>query len=280
MTSPRRSMRCAARGLTLLEVIVAVSLMVMLLGAMLTFFFQTMKIRDAARENSERTQIARQVLSRIEAELRGTIGSDEIGFPVAARLLGDRRSITFLTSALPGESQYQIYSELDEPPPAQHDLTQLTYELWVDPQETDPNTGEPIVGGIIRTEKKTLNQFVVDEGDPLDVRTDLWSAELGYLEFRYFDGVEWSTDWNVARGNSLPQAVQVIVGYLPVTQEELDDSDLDTYPISDFPFGAPEVHADRYSIVVRIPAADRLFGSRIQRVGNQLSDQLGVEGVQ
>jgi len=265
------------RGLTLLEVVISIVLIVLLLAFVLTFFWQMLEIRDVAAVRAERTNLARQVLSRIEAELRGCLGSEQVGFPVEQRFTGDRRSITFLTSTLPAEHQYAFVDTLENPPAAQHDLTLVSYSLWINEQERD-EFGEPVVGGIIRTEKKTLNQFLVDEEDPLQVRNDLWSAELGYLEFRYYDGVEWTTTWDATQGNSLPQAVQVTVGYGAVTQDELDDRDLDEYPILDYPFGDDLEHADRYALVIRLPAADKFFGSRVERVGNQMTEQFGLEG--
>jgi type II secretory pathway pseudopilin PulG len=294
------------RAMTLLEVIVAISLISMLLGAMLTFFWQVIEVRDTVVAQADRMQIARQVLSRMEAELRGCVGFEQFGFPIEQALveeeyldvsegfegpteeaaedyvpllIGDRRNITFLTSRLPAKHQYDLYREFDDQPPAQHDLTQLSYWLWVDPEETD-DEGEPVIGGIIRTEKRTLNQFIVELEDPLDVRNDLWSPELGYLEFRYFDGVEWDIKWDVTEGNSLPQLIQITVGFEPCSSEELENVDLEEYPLEEYPYGDDRVHPDRYSIVVRIPAADKFFGSRIQKVGQQLSETLGgMEGL-
>jgi hypothetical protein len=218
------------------------------------------------------------VLERLAGELRGCIGSDQIGFPVEQRLIGTRRSITFLTTALPADYQYKFYRESEDLPPAQHDLRLLSYELWVD-EETKDEDGNPLIGGIKRVEKKTLNQHLVNEEDPLQLRTDLWSHEMGYLEFRYFDGVEWDTKWEVTDGNSLPQLVQITVGYDNATEEELNDDDLQIYPLADYPLGNPSEHRDRYSTIVKIPAADKFFSSRVQRLGSQLTDQLGVGGV-
>ena len=294
------------RALTLLEVLISLGLIAALVGAMLTFMWQVVDVRDAATEAADRMQIARQVLSKIEAELRGCVGFEQFNFPIETPLVeedvfnegqdvaqaeteaipagtvpllvGDRRHITFLTARLPAESQYGFRSPDDYVPPAQHDLTQVSYWLWVDPEKTDEN-GEPIIGGIIRTEKKTLNQYIVELDDPLDVRNDLWSHELGYLEFRYFDGVDWDTKWDVTEGNSLPQLIQVTVGFKPCSTDELENRDLEEYPLEEFPYGDDRDHPDRYSIIVRIPAADRFFGSRIQRLGKQMTELLGVEGL-
>lgn len=271
--------RRGRRGLTLLEVLISISIIVVMLGILLTFYWQTMKVRTAAVDSADRTQIARQVLDRIAHELRGCVGFDQVRFPVEHRLLGDRRRLSFLTTALPSDSAYVFRNEFEDLPPARHDLTQVTYWLWVDPEDTQAG-GEPLVGGIIRTEKQTLNQFIVEEEDPLQVRNDLWSYELGYLEFRYFDGVEWTTVWEASEGNSLPHMIMVTVGFQPITRGELDDTDLETQ--TENPFDEEEnftEHPDRYTAIIRVPAADRFYGARIERVGKQLAEQLGVEGV-
>ena len=267
--------RVARRALTLLEVIISIALIVMLLSALLTFYWQTLTIRDQVAKAADRTQIARYVLTGIARELRGCLGVDQVGFPVAQRLAGDRRSIKFLTTALPAVHQFDFFEEFDTLPPAQHDLLEVGYSLWVDDEETTED-GDPLVTGILRTAKITLNQFLIDETDPLDLRTDLWSPELLYLEFRYFDGVEWTTKWDVTAGNSLPQLIQITVGFKPLTMYEYEDQDLDEYPIQEYPLGDDRYHADRYTTLVRIPAADKFFASRLQRVGQQMTEQFGV----
>jgi hypothetical protein len=268
-----RYARARRRALTLFEIVIAVGLIVMLTAAMLLFFWQTGEIRRQAARTSDKSQVARQVLDGIAAELRGCVGLEQIGFPVEQRLVGDRRGITFLTTAAPDQSQYRFYRESDELPPAQHDLRLITYSLWVDENQTTEE-GNPIVGGILRIEKKTLNQMVVEEDDPLDQRTDLWSHELGYLEFRYYDGVEWDTKWDITEGNSLPQLIQITVGFDTITMDELEDADLQGDALT----RQPEFNPNRYSTIVKIPTADRFFSSRIQRVGKQMSEQMGVGG--
>lgn len=271
---------CSRRALTLLEVLISLVLIAMIMGAMFAFYWQTGEIRKQAAELSARTNLARNILAQMEKELRGCLGADKIGFPTTQgeqRLAGTRRSITFLSTMLPDRNSYYIPSASDEPLPGRHDLELLTYSLWIDP-ENKTEDGEPIVGGLMRTQKRTLNQYVVDEEDPLDIRNDLWAPEIGYLEFRYFDGVEWDTKWDVTDGNSLPQLIQITIGFKSITDDELNDVDLQTYAVSDYPFGDPNPHDDRYSLIVRLPAADRFFTSRVSRVGKQMSDSFGVGG--
>lgn len=268
------------RALTLLEVLIAIALIIMLMTSLFTFYWQMAQTRQKAAEVSARTQLARSLLAQIEAEIRGTVGFDKIGFPAAQgeqRLAGERRSLTFLTTALPAKDQFKFLGISDNPPPAKHDLRLISYSLWIDPNNKTEE-GEPVVGGIVRTEKRTLNQYIVNEDDPLDIRNDLISPEMGYLEFRFFDGVEWDTKWDISDGNSLPQLIMVTVGFKSILQDELDSHDLEAYPVLDYPYGDPNPRDDRYSIIVRLPAADKFFGSRVSRVGKQMSEQFGVTG--
>ena len=82
----------------------------------------------------------------------------------------------------------------------------------------------------------------------------------------------------MTKGNSLPHLIQVTVGFESCTDDELEDRDLDDYPLIDYPYGDDKEHADRYSIIVRIPAADKFFSSRVNKqLGRGLAEQLGFE---
>ncbi|MFN0135650.1 MAG: type II secretion system protein J [Phycisphaerae bacterium] len=265
------------RAVTLLEVVVALAIIVLMLGVMISFYWQVGEIRNQTARMADRTNLARQVLAKMESEIRGCVGFDKVGFPVEQRITGTRRSISFLTSALPEQKLFVFRDESEEPPPGAHDLRQIGYSLWID-QENETEEGEPIVGGIIRTEKKTLNQFIVEEDEPEQIRNDLWAAELGYLEFRYFDGVEWDTKWDVTDGNSLPQLIQITIGFSSITKAENEDQDLESYPVAEYPFGPDIYYKDRYTTIVKVLAADKLFGSRVSRVGKQATELMGVGG--
>ena len=87
--------------------------------------------------------------------------------------------------------------------------------------------------------------------------------------------MDWYTTWDVRQGNSLPQMIQITVGFDAVTTDELENVDLDEYPLEEYPYGDDRPHPERYSIIVRMPAADKFFGSRIQKVGQQLTETIG-----
>ncbi len=261
------------RGLTLLEVIIAVAIMAILLGMMATFFWQTLRVRGIVEDEVDRTAVARMVLGRMSEELRGVLGAEQIRFPQGQqRLVGDRRSITFLTTTLPRERDYGFRDEFEPPPPGAHDIRMLSYRLDYRDDQQDPN-GDPLNFGILRTEMDTLGQTVVEEEDPLAVRDTPWAPEIKYLEYRYFDGVEWTTTWDLTAGNSLPQMIQITLAYEPISFDEWEDRDLDEWPLEEYPLGPDVPQDERYSMIVRLPAADRFYGSRMQRMGQQLSEQ-------
>ncbi len=276
--------RCGRRrGLTLLEVIISIALIALLLGSLLTFFWQTLEARERVQESSVRTQIVRQLFDKMAGELRGCLGVETVHFTVA-HFAGDRRSLTFITSPLPSKDSFQFYRETDEQPVARHDLREVRYELWIDQDETTDD-GEPLVGGILRTERRVYEPFEtkddVPEGeDLLYIRRDLWSPELGYLEFRYFDGVEWSTTWEVSQGNPLPQMVQITVGFDSILNDDLEDQDLERYPISNdqFPLGPDEFNPNRYSKMVRLRSADPMFTSRLYKLGDEVQETYDFGG--
>ncbi len=270
--------RCAAaRAMTLLEVTISIALVALLLGTLLTFFWRTITVRDQAAHSMARTQIAQQMLGRIAGELREAVALDKVGFPNMTQFAGDRRKISFLTAPLPASNSYAIFRESDAAPAGRDDLRQVTYELWIDPDKKT-EAGDPLVGGILRTERQALDPVIPEEEAPqgedlLYLRHDLWSYELGYLEFRYFDGVMWSTTWNVTEGNALPHLVQITIGYDSLTQDDLDNKDLEQWPIDQYPFGPDEeTPSTRYTAMVRLPAADEMFSAHLHRLTDETQE--------
>jgi len=172
----------------------------------------------------------------------------------------------------------------DEPLPAQSDMRQVQYYIAYDEDLSfdypDGATG-PAPMGLVRREIQTLNQVTVREDQTQSVELDLYAPEMKYLRFRYFDGVEWLDRWDIGKGgeaglgNSLPQAVEVTVGYTaiepPEDEDELDLENQDLLPAPPEPYGE-----DKCSIVVRLQQADTFFGSRILRTQRPPSGEGGA----
>ncbi len=272
----RRARRGSARALTLLEVVIAVALIGFLLASLLTFFWQTLEIRKAAGASSARTRLISQVLAKISGELKTAVAPETLGLEGFTVFTGDRRSVTFISSPLPSEDTFRIVRAGEPVEMMKSDLREVTYRLWIDPdKKTDE--GEPIVGGIVRSERPLMSPAVNIEQLPEEeaeryVRHDLWSYEIGYLEFRYFDGAEWSTTWQVSQGNPLPHLVQITVGFDSIKQDEVDDLDLNEFPLDQYPLGPGKPIANRYSTVVRLAGADETFAARLYKLSDQVEE--------
>jgi len=153
----------------------------------------------------------------------------------------------------------------------------VSYSLWLDPEE-ETDEGDPIVLGILRTERWAIDpaetaEDVAEGEDLIYERHDLWAPELGYLEFRYFDGIAWSTTWNVTEGNRLPHLIQITVGFDSLTRDDNEDIDLDEFPIEEFPLGPEVPNINRFSTLVRVPAADEMYWARLNKIGDEVEEQ-------
>lgn len=268
-----------------MEVVIAIALIALLMGALMTFFWQTTEIRDKIALSSRRTQIVDQMLKRITDDLRGAVGMDTFGYQGFTQFLGERRKLTFVTTALPRDEDYAIFGAQDRStrPMPQMDLHEVTYELWIDP-EKETDDGDPLVGGILRTERRMMNvaetEADVPEGqDVKHTRRDLWAYEFGYLEFRYFDGVEWSTTFRVTKGNRLPVLVQVTIGFDSLTRKELEDEDLNDYPVAmdQYPLGPETYNVNRFTTIVKMAAADPTFSTRLTKLSDEVEEVYGAQ---
>lgn len=253
---------------TLLEVLLALALIVVLLGAINAFYMHALRVQEEGRQYTRFTVLNRALLQQMATELRQVPGELRGYGPT---LFGDRESITFLTYTLPDPRLFEVRTLLDERLPPQHDVKRVTYFLLRPPEGEDEIDGQPIVFGLARREEITLNQEVVVNRDLADQRIELQAPEIKFIEFRYFDGAQWWAQWPGGPGNSLPQMVRITVGRIPVPREE---EGLDTRTDEErFRDEDEEVHPDRETIIVRLPMADAYFiGSRTVSLGQTLGE--------
>lgn len=282
-------LRCDRRsggrgGFTLLEVLLAIGLMAVMAGMMFAFYEASLKARARGTKHIVDTQLVRTVAMQIAREIRSANGYLPSQGP---GISGDGRMIKLQTVVLT-EPVLHIRREIDEDPlPAQSDIREVQYYLAYDDEETfsypdEDQTEGPLPLGLVRREIKTLNQILIDETDAEDVDLDLLAPELKYLRFRYFDGAQWLDKWDIGDslegglGNSLPQAVQITVGYTALPPLEEDDLDLEEDP--DLVESIPEPYSrGTYTVTVRLPQADTFFGSRLMRASRR-ANRLGGEG--
>ena len=272
------------RGLTLLEVLLAMGLMVVVMGVVQMFYVGSLRTADEGESLCRDVVLAQAALRRIAEDIRSCSGFLAAYGP---GITGDAHSIALHTVRLPGKVLFEDVSIRDEPPPAECDITKIQYYVAEDEEETvelEDGTEQPVVYGLVRWQQNTLHQpKVVERADGqfddewFDV--ELWAEEIAYVGFRYFDGVEWVLTWEAGPGNSLPQAVEVTVGFTPVTEEQLDlEEEIiesqrlgEQEELPDYPYG------DRYVMVVRVPQADVFLGSRLMRARSVGMANLGEQ---
>lgn len=257
------------RGLTLIEVLLALGLIALVSAMMFMFYDVTLRSRDQITRHITDTNLARVVAMKIADEIRSANG-----FLVGSGpgISGKERVITLQTVVLPEKELFIRRNIQDDPLPARSDIRQVQYYLAYDPDigyvYPDGTTG-PAPMGLVRREIRTLNQVIVREDQSESVDLDLYAAEIKYLRFRYFDGVEWVDKWQIGdqaggMGNSLPQAVEVTVGYDALAPEIEEEEELDFE--SELAPSLPEPYSEKtYTVLVRLQQADTFFGSRLMR---------------
>lgn len=266
-------------GLTLLEVLLAIGLVTFLSVTMFLFYDVTLRSRDFGTRRINEGNLARVIAQQIANEIRSANG-----FLIGAGpgIAGKERQITIQTVVIPDKEIFVRRNIQDEPMPAQSDLRQVQYYLAYDEDASfeypDGTTG-PAPMGLVRREIQTLNQVIVRDDQSESVDLDLYAPEMKYLRFRYFDGVEWLDHWDIGKGgesglgNSLPQAVEVTVGYPAVPPPEENELDLENSDLKPAP--AEAYGEDKCTIVVRLQQADTFFGSRLIRAQRPPSDTSG-----
>lgn len=277
-----RPVRVLQSGFTLLEVILALSIVSVVSGIMYWFFWNTVSVTDREASQSRDVQLVRAVLDRLVREIRQSNGlaANHYGAGIIGRKdprLGSAISIN--TVVLPDKNLMYPRSITDQQDVGQFDLQEVKYYIGWDEENTDED-GEPRPLGLIRRVSKTFLREVVIEGDEegdagdkettVAVKEELYAPEIKYIEFKYFDGTSWWDDWEVTQGNSLPQIIRVTVGFEPVPPSEAEANFMEDDFLCDEAELKP-LAADRFAVFVRLVRADTFFGSRLTREASALS---------
>ncbi len=291
-TPGERSMRPArvgTDGFTLLEAVLAVSLVIMLLSAAYGFYWHSLRVCEKGRKITDSAQLMRVIVTRMADELRqandliegfgapvpGGAGSvtgqgEKVIEPEVSSMIGWPGRITFIMQAMPGRELFKEQSIREQPPPGQHDVRLVHYRIVWDEENLDAE-GNAVCRGLFRGEVKTLNPYraLGDEWEPIEL--EQYAPEIKYLELRYFDGSSeegWTSKWTGGQGNALPQAIRITVGTAPQSPDEAEQPGiLDEAEMAE---KDAEYHPDRYTMIVRLPGADTFFGSRLVTLGDRL----------
>lgn len=253
-----RTRHRGATGLTLIETVLAITLLTLLMGSLFQFYALCLRSREMGHTTTKQALLARVILNQLAGEIRQAVSTQ---FDSAVK--GGRREIWLLTSSLPSRELHEIRSITEDILPGEHDVRRLIYRLH-STEEVLTEDGEPRVLGLVRAEQKTLNDPQLfqtsteedEEGEERAVR--LYAPEIKYIEFRYSTGSrgEWLTRW---QGSGIPKAIRITVGFVqePGMIDSLsDESDIGVEEEED-----DTPHPDRYTMQVWLATATSTVGN-------------------
>jgi hypothetical protein len=219
------------RAFTFIEVILAVTLSVLLIGTALWFYQYAGQVRSEVSLQASDIAQRRQMLDRITMDLRNAVALPG----QTGALTGTTDRVTFITAGLPGKSVWTEQKLTETPPTPEQDLRKVSYGLSI----YEDDFGERFVVGIDSQVQKLLSVPVVEEGQQL--KTTMLSTRYLFMRFQYWDGTAWQPEWQ--EKPTPPLAIELVIG----EQEMEEGGDPLQYPhdtirrVIYLPSGAPSV---------------------------------------
>ena len=263
------------KSFTLIEVLLAVSIIMMIMGTVYAFYTHSVKVTQMAKAKMQDSQLARVLLFKIAAELRALTTS---GSRFTTVMSGEAESIEFITTVVPSRLVFFPQDITDGGRVIEHDLRLVHYSLGRDEDD------EENILGIRRDELRCLLTPIIDEKSAseltpeeieeakedqrkfkfsLDSDSDqavseqplisqvILSDRIKYLRFDYYDGTQWLNRWDPTEPDTIPRAVKVTIGFTQVSEEEYRREQL--VPMEERPWGD-----DRYELIVSLILSDDL----------------------
>jgi len=311
------------RAVTLLEVLLAMTLLVLLTSMTYWFYAATLRTREEDTQVARKQQLARVIMLRLSMEIRQ---ASQITTNGRVGIRGEAEHIWLSSLRVPSRELSKDPSVLLEPPSSEFDLVKIEYSIARHPEILHEDGYEEALG-LARVEHRIprpdsadqedvfpSRQFFGDDGSSngndnsaaddaaveqewerlLEEEADgpqigiedeinweeLYSKEIRFLRFCYYDGYNWWDDWDVVGENPLPQLVQVTIGFEsrpPFDAEfgvEEEDADEFCTCMNKDPSDCLPLPPDQYTMTVRIPQADPFFRSRVTKETQALVKQV------
>lgn len=264
------------RGMTLLETLLAVAIIVVIVGTVYAFYHHSIYVVRSGRAYLLEAQLSRVILQHIADQIRHAPGL-QVRFGNV--LAGERDSISFLTTTVPSKLVFFPTTIIESIRPVEHDLRRIEYRLAVMEDEQAGVEGSGvIILGLRREELRALLAPVVEKtkdeelaGIESESEEEGLAAELGaeaeadvqvgpiileeiiserirYLEFQYYDGRDWRSRWTA---DVLPRAVRIIIGFKEVPENELSEE-------LNLPWSERPWRDDQYSLIVPLILSEEL----------------------
>ena len=322
-----RSASHPRRGLTLLEVVLAMGILTVVSSMTFWFYASALSTRRQGMSDANNLRLVRVLLNRIATEIRQASAittDDRVG------IRGDAERIWISSVRVPTKASTEDRRWRVQPPPGEYDLVKVSYHIARHPEilEEDESYEKPL--GLTRVEIRVPRPDSAETGeafegefsagDAADAEDDeavdpteedvvlealeeavmedeeestgtglaseinweeLYSTEIKYVRFCYFDGNKWWDSWDVPGEDPLPQLVMVTVGFTGCAPfgEELGQTPNEEFCecLGRDPVDCDPLPPDMYSMTVRVVQSDPMFRSRITREGQALVEDLVSE---
>jgi uncharacterized lipoprotein NlpE involved in copper resistance len=175
-------------------------------------------------------------------------------------LFGNQYELRVDVSRLPRVDQYQPTATPNGDTATwsvPSDVKSVSYYLQTSDQpQSTAATGQTMVNGagLVRREvDRAVASYSAQDGslESSDQSGNLFAREVNYLEFRYFDGTQWCTEWDSEQMGGLPLAIEITVGIDPTAGSS--EEDLQATAVSDAVANQSTDYI--YRLVVHLPMA-------------------------
>ncbi len=172
------------RGLTLLEVLIAIALVTLLLGSLFAFFWDMLSVRGHVVAETDRARAVSILVESVERDLLTTVVGDGL---VGAGVQGDEAGLTLLSRAVPARLAGRD---------AFVDLERSEYRFDRDRSEITARRSAVAGGGT-------------------SARPFALAGAIHHVRFRYHDGRRWGDTFDSIAREHLPAAVEIAVWFDP-----------------------------------------------------------------
>jgi len=188
-----------SKAFTLIELILAISIMAIILVAINGMFFTALHLRNTAVNSLEATLPIEQALDVMERDLSNLVGSTNTN----GVYFGPLQSVNSTNTPLPNQVGPDFYTsggELDGMTP------------WSSGQKIDYLLAPPTNGnrgpGLDLIRAVTRNLLPLTQPTQPDEQHTILSG-VQSLMFLYYDGTQWDQSWDTMQETNLPYAIKV-----------------------------------------------------------------------
>ncbi len=186
-------------GFTLVEILIATSIMAMLLAAIHAAFFGALRLRERTIDSVEASLPVEQALQTMQRDLANIVVSTN---GTNGSFFGPLQTIN-QTNTLPGQVGPDFYTsggELDGMVPWGN-VMKIDY-LLAAPTNGTRGPGQDLIRAITRNLLPITQQPLPDEEHTL-------LSGVQSLTFLYYDGTQWDNAWDTTQETNLPLAIKV-----------------------------------------------------------------------